>query len=422
MRILEALADHPLYKKRQALYMKIRAWKRKGKDTTELERQYAELTAQMTGERPSANPISSSEGGADFQKGYEEAIKAIKQAQQNKSQQNQQGQGGGSGDDLGIPMDPSDQQSSEAESGNGSGNSQRSQGQSKQSRNGKQEGQGVVRPEDCASNSTQVADTPGTPGGVIDKATGDKLAEAEGYPKEGGTDGTIEKDWTERGKKAASKIAGKGAGYEKLKGKLDGLYKVAHDWKKELRKIVGNAISPEDKRQAYANKNVLISQNRIARTDKDKFDNVDYMMAWIDTSGSMSQEYLMKCLNEVYAVALAKKPMRFVIVQFDTRITDVQEFTSIGDMKKRFKSYSLKGGGGTDVKPCFDMLVKDKKYSRRPAELVMIFTDGYLEQYKRNPRTMRNLCWVVVDNPGWDLKYKDSNTKAVRIKMSDLGK
>lgn len=418
MRILEALADHPLYKKRQALYMKIRTWKRAGKDTTELERQYAELTAQMKGEKPSSNPISSSEGGEEYKKGYEAAIEAIKKAQQNKGQQ---GSGGGSGDELGVPMDPSDQD----QQGGGSGDNQQgrgSQGQSKQSRNGKQQGQGVVRPEDCASNSTQVADTPGTPGGVIDKAAGDKIAEAEGYPKEGGSDSSIEKDWTERGKKVASKIAGKNAGYEKLKGKLDGLYKVSHDWKKELRKIVGNAISPEDKRQAYANKNVLISQNRIARTDKDKYDNVDYMMAWIDTSGSMSQEYLMKCLNEVYAVALAKKPMKFVIVQFDTRIADIQEFTSIGDMKRRFKSYSLKGGGGTNVKPCFDMLVEDKKYSRRPAELVMIFTDGYLEQYKRNPRTMRNLCWVVVDNPGWDLKYKDSNTKAVRIKMNELGK
>lgn len=418
MRLLEALADHPLYKKRQALYMKIRAWKRAGKDTTELERQYAELTAQMKGEKPSSNPISSSEGGEEYKKGYEAAIEAIKKAQQNKGQQ---GSGSGSGDELGVPMDPSDQD----QQGGGSGDNQQgkgSQGQSKQSRNGKQQGQGVVRPEDCASNSTQVEDTPGTPGGVIDKAAGDKLAEAEGYPKEGRSDSSIEKDWTERGKKVASKIAGKGAGYEKLKGKLDGLYKVSHDWKKELRKIVGNAISPEDKRQAYANKNVLISQNRIARTDKDKYDNVDYMMAWIDTSGSMSQEYLMKCLNEVYAVALAKKPMKFVIVQFDTRIADIQEFTSIGDMKRRFKSYSLKGGGGTNVKPCFDMLVEDKKYSRRPAELVMIFTDGYLEQYKRNPRTMRNLCWVVVDNPGWDLKYKDSNTKAVRIKMNELGK
>jgi hypothetical protein len=52
----------------------------------------------------------------------------------------------------------------------------------------------------------------------------------------------------------------------------------------------------------------------------------------------------------------------------------------------------------------------------------MIFTDGYLDQYKRNPRTMKNLVWVVVDNTGFDLKYKDMQTKCVRIKSEDFGK
>ena len=68
----------------------------------------------------------------------------------------------------------------------------------------------------------------------------------------------------------------------KLKSKLEGLYKVSSDWKKELRKVVGHSISPEDKRQAYANKNVLVSQDRIARTDKDKYDNLDYTAQFYD--------------------------------------------------------------------------------------------------------------------------------------------
>jgi hypothetical protein len=62
--------------------------------------------------------------------------------------------------------------------------------------------------------------------------------------------------------------------------KLEGLYKTSKDWKKDLKKIVGHSISPDEKRQAYAHKNVLVTQDRIARTDKDKYDNLDYMMAW----------------------------------------------------------------------------------------------------------------------------------------------
>ena len=94
---------------------------------------------------------------------------------------------------------------------------------------------------------------------------------------------------------------------------INSIYKVKSDWKKELRKIVGHSISPDDKRSAYANKNVLVSQDRLARTDKDKYDNLDYMMAWIDSSGSMTDDNLKRVLTELYSMALAKKPIKLVI-------------------------------------------------------------------------------------------------------------
>ena len=50
----------------------------------------------------------------------------------------------------------------------------------------------------------------------------------------------------------------------------------------------------------------------------------------------------------------------------------------------------------------------------------MVFTDGYLTQYKRNPKTMRNLCWVILGNPGWQLQYKDINTKVIHINPDDV--
>ena len=185
---------------------------------------------------------------------------------------------------------------------------------------------------------------------------------------------------------------------------------------------MGASISPDDKRQAYANKNILISQDRVARTDKDKYDCMDYMVVAIDTSGSMTEEYLRQCLAEIYQVALAKKPLKLVIIQFDTRIADIQEFTNLNDLKKNMHKYELKGGGGTEVKPVFDLLAKDRKYSRRPAELLMIFTDGWLEQYPRNMRTTKNLVWVIIDNLSFELKKKDAHTKVIRIKSSDMSK
>jgi hypothetical protein len=426
-------------KRRAALKQKRKEWLAKGKDVSEIDKELAEIEGGApAGPAPTSNgtgPTKRPAGtGKDWDEGYKAAIEAIKKAMKNKGKSQGGGAGAGSDDGLeGIPVDPDDQEGDQ-QSGSGSGGSgnQNQQGKSQgsgsggssgRSRNGKQSGQGVVRPEDCAQPSGGELDkTPGAAGGMISRQTGDKIAKSEGYDADGGNEDSVAKEWQERALRAASQMQGKGEGYEKLKARLDGLYKTTKDWKKELKKIVGQCISPDDKRSAYANKNILISQDRIARTDKDKYDNMSYMVAAIDTSGSMTQKYLEQCLNEIYQVALAKKPIRLVIMQFDTRVADVQEFTSLAQLKKDMHNYTIKGGGGTDVKPVFDMLLKDKKYSRIPTELLMIFTDGYLDQYKRNPRTMKNLVWVVVDNTGFDLKYKDMQTKCVRIKSEDFGK
>ena len=415
-------------KRRAALKQKRKEWLAKGKDVSAID---AELAA-IEGGGPAPSPVASgptkkpASAGKDWDEGYKAALEAIKQAQSGKGQ----GQGGGGGQNdsglEGIPMDPSNMNDADG-SGSGSENDKFNSAAgsggsgSGQSRNGKQAGQGVVRPEDCASPSGgDLNKTPGTAGGMISKETGDKISEAEGYDKEGGNEDSAAKEWAERAKRAASQMAGKGEGYERLRSTFDNLYKATKDWKKELKKLVGQSISPDDKRSAYANKNILISQDRIARTDKDKYDCMDYMVVAIDTSGSMTEEYLHQCLCEIYQIALAKKPLKLVIIQFDTRIADIQKFTNLNELKKKMHKYELKGGGGTEVKPVFDLLLKDRKYSRRPAELLMIFTDGYLEQYKRNMRTMKNLIWVVIDNVGFDLKYKDAQTKCIRIKSSDI--
>ena len=432
--------DPALRREYERIKAKIRAAKAKGQDVSALETQRVDIYNRLVASRgaatsPQPAPTTASTGptkkpasaGKDWNEGYKAALEAIKKAQSGNAQGGGAGNGGNS-ELEGIPMDPSNTQSGgggAGQSGEGQLNQagQRGAGASGQSRNGKQQGQGVVRPEDCMSPSgSDLNKTPGTAGGMISKETGDKIAEAEGYDKEGGSEEAAAKEWAERAKRAASQMAGKGEGYERLRGTLDNLYKATKDWKKELKKIVGTSISPDDKRQAYANKNILISQDRVARTDKDKYDCVDYMVVAIDTSGSMTEEYLHQCLAEIYQVALAKKPLKLVIIQFDTRIADIQEFTNLNDLKKNMHKYELKGGGGTDVKPVFDLLAKDRKYSRRPAELLMIFTDGWLEQYPRNMRTTKNLIWVIIDNLSFELKKKDAHTKVIRIKSSDIGK
>lgn len=346
----------------------------------------------------------------EYNEGYQAAIEALKKQLSGESQS-----GSGNGQDL-----PNDMMSPQEATGQGSpqdGNSGSSGSGSKSRTSKKDENQGVVRPEDCMGPSGMNG-VPGRAGGMIDRSVGEEICEKEGYEDNGGSDSAVEREWADAALKAASQMKGDEAG--NLKAKIEGLYKVTSNWKKELQKIVGHSISPDDKRQAFANKNVLVSQDRIARTDKDKYDNLDYMMAWIDSSGSLSDDQLKQCLSEVYAVALAKKPIKLVVIQCDTKIQEIKEYTDIRQLKKDVMHATVKGRGGTELKPCWDLLIQDPKYKRRPAELVMVFTDGYLNQYKRNPRTMRNLCWVILDNPSWNIQHKDINTKMVHIRTNDI--
>lgn len=351
----------------------------------------------------------------EYDKGYNDAIEAIKKMIE---QGGSNDSGGSSGDSNGLdlPEDPSQQSQSNNDSNNQQSQSKdHSQQSSNQSRG--DGSKGVVRPEDCIGPDS-LNKIPNTPGTFMDKSEGDKLAESEGYEKEGGSEAANEREWADAAIKAANKM--KGDEYSNLKAKIEGLYKTSTDWKKALKNIIGHSLSPEDKRQAYANKNVLVSQDRISRTDKDKYDNVDYIMAWIDSSGSMSDEMLRTCLSEVYQIALKKKPLNIVIVQCDTRIQDIQEYRSVKELEKSLKVATVKGRGGTELKPCWDLLKNDKRFKRIRPELVMVFTDGYLNQYKRDPRTMRNLCWVILDNPGFNVQYKDSQTKCIYLDTRDI--
>ena len=360
----------------------------------------------------------------EYNKGYQEALEAIKkklEEMQNGSSNSNGGVNNGGGAQSNDMISPEEavggqknnQNQPSGASGNTSGNGEKSR-TSKSDEN-----QGVVRPEDCqGSMSGELKKVPGNAGGMIRSDVGEKIAKSEGYDPESGSDSAVEREWADTAVKEASKQKGNLPG--SLVSTINSLYKVASDWKKVLKKVVGNAISPDDKRQAYANKNVLVSQDRIARTDKDKWENVDYMMVWVDSSGSMSDNQLRQCLSEVYAVALAKKPVKLVVIQCDTKIQDIKEYRNLKELKNSISHATVKGRGGTELKPCWELLQNDPKYKRRPAELVMIFTDGELNQYKRNPRTMKNLCWVILDNPAWQAQYKDVNTKVIHINTRDI--
>ena len=359
----------------------------------------------------------------EYKEGYDAAIQSLKDMLNGKNNQNQQGnrQGIQGTDSQGNPaqspeLNPKDQKQADK-------NNQGSQGgQGEQSRG---EGNtGKVSASDMTTdsnvNGTHKGDG-GIAGGFCDKQEGDKLAEQEGYDKDSMSENSRADDWKETAMKESSKLSGSNAGH--FKSVLDGLYKVSTDWKKTLKNIVGRSLNPAEFRQAFANKNVLVSQDRIARTDKDKYDNLDYICCFIDSSGSLSDNQLKMILSEVYSLALQKKPCRLIVVQCDTQIQEIKEYVNLKDLKKDAIKAGVKGRGGTYLKPCWDLLrdKKDKRFAGKRCELVMVFTDGYDgTQFKRDVKTMQNLVYCILDNTSFKLENKDASTKVLHFKTNDI--
>ena len=312
----------------------------------------------------------------------------------------------------GSASDKQQKQNKQNNGGSGSENSRTNKNDSSQ---------GIVRPEDCASNNNGISNTPSTAGGFFEKSEGDKLAESEGYSKDGGSESSIENEWKDAALRAANDMKNAGDAWGRLKSTIEGLYKVSTDWKRDLKYVVGKSINDAEKRSAYANKNILAAQGRLARTDKDKFDNMDYMIAFIDSSGSMSDEQLKMVLSETYSLACAKKPVKLVTIQCDTRIQEIKEYKSLKEFKNSIVHSTVKGRVVTDVKPLWDLLKTDPKFRKKRPDLIMLFTDGYVpSQPNRDKSSMNWLCWCIIDNPSFTLKNNDSMTKIIHLKSNDI--
>lgn len=361
----------------------------------------------------------------EWNEGYQAAIEAIKKASEN-------GQNGGQGGGLDGPWEsPGGEPGGQGGQG-GQGGIYTSGGypgsKSGGSRtNPNDSSQGIVRPEDCSGQSNGIGDMPETPGGFLGKKDGDDLAKLEGYNKEGGDDRSVESDWKDSALREVKNMPN-GSGWDALKRTIEGMYKVNTDWKKILHQVVGKAINVADTRRAYANKNILVSQDRIARTDKDKFDTMDYMIVFIDTSGSVTDKEVKLILAEVYSVALKKKPLKIYVMYCDTKIHHIDEYTNLRDLKKDATSTTRYGSGGTAFKPLWDILKEDKRFKRCKPDLIMIFTDG--DDFscrsgndltiERDKRTMNWLVWCIVDNPSVNLAKNESMTKIIHLSTNDI--
>lgn len=92
----------------------------------------------------------------------------------------------------------------------------------------------------------------------------------------------------------------------------------------------------------------------------------------IDTSGSMSTKQLTKALSEIWGLAQSFKGIKFYLVTCDASVWDVMKLDN--GKKEVLKKIKMRGGGGTDFRPVFELV---KKKYQSEIDCLIFFTDGW---------------------------------------------
>lgn len=155
------------------------------------------------------------------------------------------------------------------------------------------------------------------------------------------------------------------------------------NWKKELRRIVGN-------RKAFSKLTIKKNDRRFpGRKDlrgKTR-DHVADILVILDVSGSMSDEELLYGLNETRAIA-EKAGAGVKIMQVDTEPKLVEDF----DPKKN--TFNRRGYGGTYLYPAVKFAMEEKIRF----DAVVMVTDGYIESTWDEAIPRVPFIWLVTQN------------------------
>ena len=193
------------------------------------------------------------------------------------------------------------------------------------------------------------------------------------------------KDWKNKMMAAAQQCQNKGTDMGVYQSHIDDLFKSKMPWREILRQFLTPMFDstrkwlPPNRRHVY--KKVYLPSLR-----KEKQLNI---VIAIDTSGSTTGDIVRTFVSEVFAILNSFGGYQLRLIQCDMQIAD----DVIYNMENPFiaKDFKLKGGGGTDFHPVFDLIAEDYEQP----EALLYLTDGFGSAPKNSPNFP--VIWGIID-------------------------
>ena len=174
----------------------------------------------------------------------------------------------------------------------------------------------------------------------------------------------------------------------KFPGGLAGLIKAAMEppvitWEEQMRRFIGSIAA--GKKQTIFRRNRR-QPNRVDLKGELRDKEVDLVVA-IDTSGSMDDKTIGKCMSEIFEIVKLMKA-EITIIECDSRIHKVYKAKSTGEVQTE-----CLGRGGTSFSPVFQWLLDNKK-----SDSVLIYmSDGYGESQLDCKVKQQGTLWLMTE-------------------------
>lgn len=296
----------------------------------------------------------------------------------------------------------------------------------KQNSNGNGSSQASEKARNAAAQSGTSA------GGFVSQEVGAEIARSEGYGDEDckvETSSQVTQNWKDATIEACSKNNAPGKGY--MVSRFKDYYMTSHDWKGDLKKYMGKALSNIDMDTKLGKKKWL-AQDQIKKYDKPSESAIDSVIFLIDCSGSVSDKLLQNIISECYTICKRKKISKVTYIYYDDGIRQMETNDTVKHdgvlndaMVSKIKRGNAKpkseihGRGGNNEEIVMKELEAMLKKSHKRPELVMWFTDGYTYARPAKPKNIKHMIWVIYDNTNFEVT---DGSRVIHIKSEDLGK
>lgn len=187
------------------------------------------------------------------------------------------------------------------------------------------------------------------------------------------------------------------------------------NWKQILRKMVGSVPVPYRKTRTRLNRRQPYRADLCGKLPKR---TVNIVCAF-DTSGSMSDDDLKYCMNEVFNIIKVYEGYKVTIIECDAEVQRVYQARSMADVQTK-----MRGRGGTSFVPVIQYINGDKPYDDNKKyplagkfkdALMVYFTDGFGDYEIPKPKTYRNLWVVLHDVKNLSLKEPYGDVKSLSM-------